>query len=143
MNSMKIVRAEGHLSLLTSPAFPNAGANVIATRFSHYACGLFVDQDEVTAGGTNTMKPLENAQTTRWMWWRTGTLQSYVQGGSAQNLALDMCNARDKWAMIATRRYTRRYDAGNDTLTLAVQNSANSNDPIGVQFIMRVLVAER
>lgn len=142
MNSMKIVRIEGHLTILQSPTFANVGANTIGARFSHYGIGLYVDTDDLTTT-TNTMLPITNGQTNRWMWWRTGTLHSYALGGSAQNLAIDMTYARDKWAMISTRRYTRKFDAGNDTLALVIQNSANSNDPIGFQFVMRVLIAER
>lgn len=142
LNSMKVVRIEGHLTVLHSPTFANIGANTMGVRFGHYGIGIYVDADELTSTG-NTMRPLENSQTSRWMWWRTGTLHTYALGGSTQLQGFDCTHSRDKWAMISTRRYTRKFDSANDTLALVVQNSANSNDPIGFQYIMRILFAER
>lgn len=139
-SNLKIVRLEGHLNIfvpqITGVTIPGAGQ--VNNSFAHYAMGIYVDQDDVSGGATSNMLPLTFAQTTHWMWWRTGACYTYQSSQTT-----DMSHAVRRYDMMTTRRYQRRFDASQDSLVLVLQNSANSTMLFSAQFCLRVLVSER
>lgn len=103
--------------------------------FANPAWGIYVDED--AANIATALLPYSNANTSSWMMWHTTTL---FDQSSGTNPATDLAYRRWEFTQ---RKYKRKMDSANDTLSFVVENPSGVGDTnILVNAFFRLLLLE-